>query len=85
MRNRTILISIFLVSMSALFTSFAAAATVSNIVGVVHDTKTGEVLPGATIVLVGTSLGASTDVDGKYVVSKRASRFVHDSYNIYRL
>jgi TonB-dependent receptor len=68
MLNRTIFFFILLALTSALLASFAAAAPVSNIVGVVHDAKTGEVLPGATIVLSGTSLGASTDVDGKYVV-----------------
>ena len=39
-----------------------------KIVGKITDTKTGETLPGATIIVKGTSLGASSDIDGKYVI-----------------
>ncbi|HTY10559.1 MAG TPA: TonB-dependent receptor [Bacteroidota bacterium] len=68
MLKRTIIIALFLSLLSALQSSPAAAAPESNITGVVTDSKTGEVLPGATIVLAGTSLGASTDVDGKFII-----------------
>lgn len=68
MRNRIILFLFLAAVISALCSSYAVSAPASNITGVVQDAKTGEVLPGATIVLVGTSLGASTDIDGKYVV-----------------
>ncbi len=67
MLKRILLFSLRAALMSALLSSFAAAAE-SNIVGVIKDSKTGEVLPGATVILTGTSLGASTDVDGKYIV-----------------
>lgn len=67
MLKRTILISILSALISALLSSFAAASE-SNISGIVKDSKTGEVLPGATVALAGTSLGASTDVDGKYIL-----------------
>ena len=36
--------------------------------GIVRDAKSGESLPGATIVLVGTGLGASTDANGRYII-----------------
>jgi TonB-dependent receptor len=36
--------------------------------GSVKDGKTGEPLPGANIVFVGTGFGASTDLNGRYVV-----------------
>ena len=36
--------------------------------GTVKDSQTGEPLPGANVMLVKTSLGASTDVDGKYAI-----------------
>ena len=38
-----------------------------KIQGVVTDEK-GEVLPGVTVILKGTTIGTSTDVDGKYVL-----------------
>ena len=36
--------------------------------GTVKDGKSGETLPGANVVFVGTGLGASTDVNGRYSV-----------------
>ncbi len=36
--------------------------------GTVKDAKSGEPLPGANIVLVGTGFGASTDVSGRYTI-----------------
>jgi TonB-dependent receptor len=36
--------------------------------GTVKDAKTGEPLPGANVVLVGTGLGASTDLNGRYTI-----------------
>ncbi|MGA9406332.1 MAG: TonB-dependent receptor [Bacteroidota bacterium] len=59
---------VVVVLIPSLLSSFAVAASGSNIVGIVKDTKTGEPLPGANVALTGTSLGASTDVDGKYVI-----------------
>lgn len=44
------------------------AAASSNLEGYVKDSQTGEALPGATVFITGTSLGASTDINGKYVV-----------------
>jgi len=40
-----------------------------KIYGSVTDTITGSVLPGASILLQGTSMGAASDVYGKYVIS----------------
>jgi len=37
--------------------------------GKVTDASTGEPLPGANIILKGTSIGAATTLDGKYVIS----------------
>ena len=47
--------------------------TISNaqnaiLTGVISDKETNETLPGATIILVGTYKGASTDMDGKYTI-----------------
>ncbi len=44
------------------------AGETGKIVGKVIDAETGEGLPGANVVLVGTMLGASTDADGFFIV-----------------
>jgi TonB-dependent receptor len=46
----------------------AARAANSTIEGIVRDAQTGEPLPGANVVLLKTSLGASTDLTGRYVI-----------------
>jgi TonB-dependent receptor len=38
----------------------------STVKGRVFDRKTGDPLPGANVIVVGTSLGASTNLDGRY-------------------
>ncbi len=45
-----------------------AAPAGANIEGVVKDAQTGDPLPGANVVLAGTSFGASADINGKYTV-----------------
>ena len=37
-----------------------------TLVGVVTDQETGQTLPGATVLVAGTTLGTSTDVNGNY-------------------
>ncbi len=44
------------------------AGETGKIVGRVVDKQTGEALPGANVLLRGTILGASTDVDGYYII-----------------
>ena len=44
------------------------AAADSNIEGYVKDAQTNEPLPGANVVLASTSLGASTDVNGRFII-----------------
>ncbi|NOX90016.1 MAG: TonB-dependent receptor [Calditrichaeota bacterium] len=44
------------------------AGTSGKIVGLVSDAKTGEPLPGVNVVLEGTVMGASTDLEGYYVI-----------------
>ncbi|RME01219.1 MAG: TonB-dependent receptor, partial [Calditrichaeota bacterium] len=45
---------------------FAASG---KITGKVKDASTGEVLPGANVLIVGTSLGSAADATGSYVIS----------------
>jgi outer membrane receptor protein involved in Fe transport len=44
------------------------AQTTGKISGVITDAENGETLIGANIVIVGTSMGASTDIDGSYFI-----------------
>ncbi len=63
----------FLLLFLVLFsTSYYASAQNRNISGVVTDTK-GETLPGVSVKVKGTTLGTSTDVDGKYSLSAPAN------------
>lgn len=48
--------------------SFLPAQTAGKISGIVKDADTGEALPGVNVVLQETFLGASTDVDGFFVI-----------------
>src|SRR5262245_32008912 len=48
--------------------SFLSAASSGKISGNVFDSKDNKPLPGANVVLKGTKLGASTDLNGKFVI-----------------
>jgi hypothetical protein len=51
----------------AIFSSVAKAQT-GSINGRVFDRQTGEELIGANVLMVGTTMGANTDIDGKFTV-----------------
>ena len=51
-----------------IFLNKSILASNSNIEGYVKDAKTGEGLFGANVMLVGTSMGAATDINGRYVI-----------------
>ena len=46
-----------------------ASAQDAQLTGTISDQETGETLPGATVILVGTYKGASTDMEGKYSIT----------------
>lgn len=52
-----------------LFATSIAFSQAGRISGKVTDQETGEALVGANVILVGTSLGAATDINGEYVVN----------------
>lgn len=56
--------------------STSTAQDVTKVRGQVYDAKTGETIPFATIVFQGTTIGTSTDLDGKYSID---TRFASDS------
>lgn len=60
-------ITVFLLLAAFIPTSIFAGTT-GKLVGKVTDKKTGEALPFVNVVLEGTSIGAQTDLDGKYII-----------------
>jgi outer membrane receptor protein involved in Fe transport len=57
-----------LLLLTTLITSGIRAGETGKISGIVKDKTTGEPLFGASIVVVGTSLGAASDIDGQYTI-----------------
>ncbi|HLP16563.1 MAG TPA: TonB-dependent receptor [Bacteroidota bacterium] len=55
--------------LAALSYTALLGGTTGKIAGKVVDGKSGEPLPGVTIILVGTSFGASTDFEGNYFIN----------------
>jgi len=63
--------SAFLLTVFALFTSFAQdEPRFGRITGTVIDATTKEPIVGANVVILGTTLGASTDPDGRFDISR---------------
>ncbi|HXX62292.1 MAG TPA: carboxypeptidase-like regulatory domain-containing protein, partial [Bacteroidota bacterium] len=58
----------FLAAVLLVLSEIALSDNTPAVQGVVKDSNTGETLPGANVVLVGTSLGASSDIYGNYVI-----------------
>lgn len=56
--------------LALLFTSAGIAQTSAqgSISGVIKDSQTGEAIIGANVVIKGTAIGSSTDIDGKYLI-----------------
>ena len=52
-----------------LITSIVSHAQTGSIEGVATDKKNKEALPGVTITLEGTSIGASADINGHFLIS----------------
>jgi len=63
-------VRVLLVLMLALAATgnLAWAGTSGKITGVVIDAETREPLPGAVITMLGTAMGANTDLDGRYTI-----------------
>lgn len=61
MKPVCILIFTFLLNLSAW-------AQTSSIQGKIADAKTGETLPGANVVIQGTTIGSMTDMEGRFVI-----------------
>ena len=68
MRGRIFTAFSSLVLTLSLFCGIAYPAVSGTVKGIVKDAQTGDALPGANVLLVGTSLGAATDLDGRFTV-----------------
>ena len=69
MVKRTILVSAILCVFAMLLSSSVrASAFAATVQGRVKDAQTGEALPSANVMLVGTGLGAAADINGKYLI-----------------
>ncbi len=66
--TRTIKLLLTVLVMLAMSEGFVHAQTRSRIQGTVKDAKTGEPLPGVNVLVVGTTMGAVTDLDGRYFI-----------------
>jgi TonB-dependent receptor len=66
MRRIAFFINLLVLACAFFATRVLAAGT--SIEGYVKDAKTGEPLFGANVMLIGTSMGATTDAGGKYVI-----------------
>ncbi len=65
-RSRLLQFSVFV--LITIFGSYIYAGTTGKIAGKIIDKNTGESLLGANIILLGTTLGASADMDGNYFI-----------------
>ncbi len=64
----------------ALFAFTAGYAQLKTITGKVTDAKSGELLPGVTIVVKGTTNGTITNFDGVYTINAEAGQILAFSY-----
>jgi TonB-dependent receptor len=64
------LFAIWACLLSLLLSTAVFAAGNGSIAGTVKDAQTGEPLPGANILIVGTSIGAASNLNGEYTLPK---------------
>jgi hypothetical protein len=65
-KNTGVLLSVAIVMILALST--LSAQTAGKISGKITDLETGEPLVGCNVVIVGTGMGAATDVEGTFFI-----------------
>ncbi len=68
MRCKNVGIAVCSLIVLILFTQLASAGTTGKISGQVTDKETGQPLPGTNVLVVGTQLGAATDLDGNFTI-----------------
>ena len=68
MLQRTLHTLVVALALVAWLAFTASAQRTSTLSGAIKDAQTGDALPGANVLLVGTGMGATTDISGKYIV-----------------
>lgn len=68
LQTRALLIALMFIALP-----FGKALAQGTIAGTVHDEETTESLIGVNVIVVGTSLGSATDLDGRFTISNLAS------------
>jgi outer membrane receptor protein involved in Fe transport len=68
MTNRLTKQALYISALLMLGLTLAAAQNTGKISGIILDAQTGDPLIGTNVVLVGTSLGASTDLEGTFFI-----------------
>ena len=74
MKNKLIIIRKSILSYLVLFViliSSSGFAQVSEVKGVITGTEDGMPIPGVSVIIKGTSIGAATDFDGNYTISTK--------------
>lgn len=69
MKNTDKLFVIRVLVIILFFSSYINAGSTGTIKGKITDSETNSSLPGANVFIVGTSLGASTNIDGEYKIT----------------
>ena len=59
---------VFTLLVLTLVASPAMAGTTGKITGMVKDAQSNEALPGSNVTIVGTTLGAASDINGHYFI-----------------
>ena len=67
-RRRSVAVVVFITGLLLLVVSGLSAQTAGKLSGVVKDQDTNEPLVGANVVIVGTTMGAATDLDGSFFI-----------------
>jgi outer membrane receptor for ferrienterochelin and colicin len=70
MRSSGFIVAIGVVLLALVFATphISVAGTTGKIVGRVTDAQSGEPLPGVNVVIEGTTMGAATDLEGRYMI-----------------
>ena len=68
MNKRLLYFMVFTISLLCFWSQASYSGVTGKIRGVVKDKKTGEALPGANVLIKGTTLGASSALDGSFFI-----------------
>ena len=76
--------SFFIISLVILLSvnSRVFAGITGKIAGTIKDTNSGETLPGANVLIVGTTLGAATDTDGQFMIINVQKRILRPNHTL---